>query len=155
MMGINSLIIILNIIILIRKKEEYIKAIKEDDEICIEKLKDENKRLKELLNNKKKHEDEINKKKKELINIQKLEQENIGNEIAIIFISADQIVHYPMICKKNEIFSIYEQKLYAIYPTYKETENFFICNGAKINRNHTIEKNKIKYGDIIQIDIIE
>ena len=109
-------------------------------------MKEENeKKFKELVNN----------KSKEEIKNKELEQKNNGKEIAIIFISLDQKMNYPIICQNNEKFAIYEQKLYDIYPQYKESENFFICNGKKINRNYTIEENKIKYGDIIQINIIE
>ena len=138
------------------KLKEESKKLKEEKE----KLKDENEKLKE--ENKELKEEyikfkelTINNKSKEEIKNKELKQENNRKEIAIIFISGEQNMNYPMICQNNEKFAIYEQKLYDNFPQYKESENYFICNGKKINRNYTIEENKIKYGDIIQINIVE
>jgi len=134
------------------------------------KLKDENQNLKELLSKKdgkdgidkkkereeiNKLQEEINKKNNELIEIIKLKQEENGEQIGIIFISADQNINYPMICKRTEKFATYEQNLYDHFPQYKETENYFLCNGNKVNRNYTLEKNNIKFGSIIELHIIE
>ena len=135
-----------------KKLKEENKKNKEENEKFEEenkKLKKENKILKELS---KKNEESISG-----IDIKKeVEQnKNINKEIAIIFISGDQKMNYPMICQESVKFAIYEQKLYDLFPKYKESDNYFICNGKKINRNYTMEENKIKYGDIIQINIIE
>ena len=37
------------------------------------------------------------------------------------------------------------------YKEFKETENFFISNGRKINRYGTLEENGIKDSDIITL----
>ena len=42
-----------------------------------------------------------------------------------------------------------ENILYDKYPEYAEKENYFICNGIRINKNKTIEQNNIKYSDVI------
>ena len=52
--------------------------------------------------------------------------------IRIIFQSTDQkIIDYVLICKNTDIFANIEQILYSKYPVYKDSENFFTCNGKK------------------------
>ena len=58
--------------------------------------------------------------------------------LTIIFYSVDQKIHYSLICKNTDKFNRIEEKLYDIYPEYKETENFFMIHGNKINRFKTI-----------------
>ena len=41
--------------------------------------------------------------------------------------------------------------LYEKYPNYKDTENYFLVNGNRINRNRTLEENKIKNNDILTL----
>ena len=41
--------------------------------------------------------------------------------------------------------------LYDKYSKYVETDNFFVVNGTRINRNKTIEEDKIKNNDIITL----
>ena len=43
--------------------------------------------------------------------------------------------------------------LYEKYPKYIDTNNFFVVNGNKINRNKTLEQNNIKNNDIITLKI--
>ena len=69
--------------------------------------------------------------------------------ICVIFMSTDQSVHYPIICKASELFTKLEELLYEKYPELSEKDNIFLANGSKINRFKTIESNGIKYGDII------
>ena len=79
-----------------------------------------------------------------------------GEEILpVIFISSDQKVHYSVICKNSEKFNFIENRLYDAYPQYKENENFFTVNGAKIIKSNTLKENKIKYSDIIMMIPLE
>jgi len=102
-----------------------------------------------------------NENKKQIIEIKELESENPyklkKNEklITIIFVSSDQKIHYSLICKNTQKFAFVEQELYDIFPEYKETENFFLLNGEKINRNKTIEENNIKFSDKIMVNKFE
>jgi len=74
--------------------------------------------------------------------------------ISVIFISIDQIVNnFKVIAKNTDKFSKLEDILYEKYPKYKDTENYFIVNGKKINRNRTLEDNKIKNNDILTLSI--
>ena len=69
--------------------------------------------------------------------------------ISVIFESSDQKVHYSIICKNTSKFSIIEGKLYEEYNDYEELETFFTVNGRRINRNKTLDENKIKNNDIL------
>ena len=77
------------------------------------------------------------------------ELESGENIISILIVSLDQKVTFPVSCKKTDIFNSIELKCYEKYPEYKETDNFFMTKGYKINRNKTIEENNIKDGDTI------
>jgi len=132
-------------------KEENLLQLLKDKEKDINKLKDQvNQKDKEINLLK-------NENKKQIIEIKELESENPyklkKNEklITIIFDSSDQKIHYSLICKNTQKFAFVEQELYEIFPEYKETENIFLFNGEKINRNKTIEENKIKFSDHINI----
>ena len=66
----------------------------------------------------------------------------------------DQTIHnFKAIAKNTDNFSKLEDILYKEYPNYKDTDNFFIVNGKRINRNRTLEENKIKNNDILTLSI--
>ena len=44
-----------------------------------------------------------------------------------------------------------ESALYEYYPRYIDSENFFLVNGMKVNKNKTLEDNKIKDNDIVTL----
>ena len=71
--------------------------------------------------------------------------------ISIIFISIDQKILYSIICKNTDKFTRLENILYDKYPEYKDTENYFIFNGKKINRFNTIDENNISNNSIITL----
>ena len=77
--------------------------------------------------------------------------EMINNEkiMAITFMSTDQNVHYSIPCKSNDKFFKIVNLLYEEYPEYKETENYFLCNGKRIKEYKTLEENNIKSGGTI------
>ena len=143
---------------LLNEKE---KNLKEDKKL----LKDSNEELdtpqdnSKNINNEKiiKLMEEIKEKENEIKELKsKLPFELSKNEnlMTIIFKSFDQNIHYSLICKNTQIFNQVEILLYKIYPEYKETENFFIVNGNKINRFKSLEENKIKNSDIILVNRI-
>jgi hypothetical protein len=73
--------------------------------------------------------------------------------ISIKFVSVDQnIKNFKLIVKNTDKFSKLEDILYEKYPNYKDTENYFIVNGKRINRNRTLEENKIKNNDILMLN---
>ena len=74
--------------------------------------------------------------------------------IEVKFISTDQNINNHIgIAKNTEKFTKLEEILYEKYPKYKDTENYFIVNGQKINRNRTLDENKIKNNDVITLSI--
>ena len=76
------------------------------------------------------------------------------NLINVIFDSIDQkIQKYSMLCRKTEKFAIIEQDLYKKYPDFIETDNYFLLNGTRINRNKTLEENNIKNNSVLLLII--
>ena len=74
----------------------------------------------------------------------------------IIFTSINQkIQNYSMLCRNNENFATIEEDLYEEFPDFKETENFFLVKGSRINKNKTLEENNNKNNDIIVIQIFD
>ena len=74
----------------------------------------------------------------------------IKSEILCIqFISIDEIVDFA---KNTDIFGHLEEQLYKHYPDYKETNNYFTCNGSVIDRSKTLEENKIRNSDKILLN---
>ena len=74
--------------------------------------------------------------------------------IAALFISSDQKITYSIPCKNTTPFVRIEEKLYEEFPEYKETENYFLHNGAVIKRFKTVEENHIKSGKPIILNKI-
>ena len=75
--------------------------------------------------------------------------------ITIKFISTDQKIDFETFAKKTDKISIFENFLYEKYPEYKDTENYFLVNGKKLNRNITLEENNIKDNDILTLGIYD
>ena len=75
--------------------------------------------------------------------------------ISIKFNSVKKDVDYSLILKNTEWFSKIESMIYKKYPKYTETENFFLVSGNKINRNRTLEENKIKNNDVLTLSTID
>ena len=105
---------------------------------------------------------EILKMKDNLISDLKIQLQNQGNMkvdyndiMVITFISSDQQINYGMKCLKTDIFAEVEEKLYKRYPEYRETNNNFVAKGNIILRFKSINDNRIKDGDIIQLMNIE
>ena len=71
--------------------------------------------------------------------------------ISIIFISMDQKIHHSFICKDSDKLYKIEGLLYEYYPEYKNSENFFLIEGNKINKFNTMKENNIKNNSIITL----
>ena len=142
------------------------KQIIEKDKI-IEELRDKNKKLK-TQNKKRQEGSEIISNKDQIINLMEelREKEHELKEIkrmlpfdlspgekimCVIFISVDQKVHLPVICKNTDIFTRLEKLVYEEYPEFGETDNYFMVHGQKINKYKSLEFNKIKNNDIITL----
>ena len=73
----------------------------------------------------------------------------------IKFISIDQKINFSTVAKNTDIFTKLEGSLYEKYPKYKETENYFLVNGKKLNKHKTLDENKIKDNDILTLGIFD
>ena len=77
--------------------------------------------------------------------------------MAINFVSMgiQDIGHYNIICKNTDLFTRLEEKLNNDFPILKEHETYFESNGKRIKRFKTLDENKIKNNDIINIFLID
>ena len=100
----------------------------------------------------------------DLLLIKQMEEEdnnNLKNNnsykglISVIINCIDKNILCPIICKADDIFVYVECSFYEKYPDYKDTENYFLVNGNKINKYRTLKENGIKDCDIILLNIIE
>ena len=69
--------------------------------------------------------------------------------LCVIFVSVDQKVHYPMICKNTDKFVNLEAKLYEEYPNYINSQNYFMNKANVINKYKSLSENNINNNDII------
>ena len=74
------------------------------------------------------------------------------NLLCIIFCTIDEKIFFPMICKNTDNIKILEKKIFQKYPEISCNENSFSFKGKTINKNQSLEKNKIKDGDMIIIN---
>jgi len=58
-------------------------------------------------------------------------------------------MYYSLICKNTEKFIELEKKIYNEYPEYSKTNNYFMINGNRVNKDQTLDENKIRNNDII------
>ena len=99
----------------------------------------------------------------DLILIKRMEEEEENNNInkrfkgliSLIFNCTAKNILCSIICKENDIFVNVECSFYEKYPQFKDTENYFLVNGNKVNKYRTLKENGIKDNDIILINIID
>ena len=65
------------------------------------------------------------------------------------------IGHYAVVCKNTDLFVRLEEKLYNEYPQFKNYETYFEVKTKRIKRFKTLDENKIKNGDVINVFIVE
>ena len=70
--------------------------------------------------------------------------------ITVTFIADGNRILTPMPCKYNSPFKTFEDSLYEEFPEFNNKDVIFKVNGNTINRQSTIEENKIKNNDIIE-----
>ena len=77
--------------------------------------------------------------------------------LAVNFVSmgVNDIGHYNLICKNTDLFVRVEERLYNDFPQFKDYETFYSINNKRIKRFKTLEDNKIKSNDVINIFINE
>ena len=151
-------------------KEKIITLNKENDQIkelkkTINKLNIELNKIKEL---KQKLENDLTQKDSEIQNLltQINNKKNYydtssmrpGDKIkGVNFVSmgSNDIGHYNLVCKNRDLFVRLQERLYEDFPQFKNYETYFEVNGKRIKRFQTLEQNKIKTNDIINIFTID
>ena len=103
----------------------------------------------ELMNELKIKEKKLNEIKSQL----KFELNEGEKLMTVIFMESNYKIIQSFICKNTDKFIRLEDLVYQIeeYKDYKESENFFLVDGRKINRYNTLEQNGIKNGDVITL----
>ena len=162
-----------------QKKNIVEKANNKNNNLTIEDYKNENKQLKEQINNLKKEIDRLNQenkkqndyisqinnlknqlkeKDKEINDLKnKISKGNVKqyvnyNDIMVVhFNSGDGKIDHGIKCLPTETFAEVEEKLYKIYDEYRETNNIFLAKGNIIKRFKKMSENNIKDGDKIQL----
>ena len=139
---------------LLKEKDNIIDNLKNEKEEFLKKneqLKIEYNKIKEKLNKMNLESKEQIRKKEKIIKEYELKISQFPFEfspgekiISIIFISSDQNIISSFICKNTDSFKVLENKLYEKYSEYKDLDNIYILNGRKINKNKSLDENKIK-----------
>ena len=75
--------------------------------------------------------------------------------INFVSMGNQDIGHYNLVCKNNDLFIRLEERLYEDFPKFKEYETYFEVNGKRIKRFKTLEQNNIKTNDVINIFTID
>ena len=77
--------------------------------------------------------------------------------MAINFVSMgiQEVGHYCLPCKNTDTFIKLEEKLNNDFPKLKDYETYFEVNGRRIKRFKTLDENKIKNNDIVNIFLID
>ena len=146
---------------LLKEKDNFINNLEDERKDFVNKnkqLKIEYNYIKEKLNQMNlESKEQINKRenliKEYKIKISKFPFEFLPGEkiISIIFSSFDQNIISSFICKNTDNFKLLENKFYERHSEYKDLKNIFISNGRKINKDKSLDENKIKNNDIITI----
>ena len=92
--------------------------------------------------------------KKSVVNKKETEKK-ISNEKISVIITDENQKDYSFICKKSDIFSSLEEKLFEKESSLRNKEHHYIVNNQKIDISKTIEENNIIDGSIIYYKINE
>lgn len=134
----------------IANKDSIISSLNNTINENINKNQINNKKIIDLMNTVNKNEEEI--KKLNLIIKVTNGYDKLKEPISITFNSTVPFINYKINCHHDDIFSEIEEKLYQIFPSLKEGNNIFLCNGRKIENSQSILSNEITNDSIILIN---
>ena len=122
----------------------------------VNKLKENNKELEQIINEQKQ---EIIDYMLKLNNLSINEQDKLYKPedkiISISFKIQDSKDIFNYSCKITDLFVKLEQRLYIDFPKYRKVETYFMANKKRILRFQTLEENGIKNNDIISLYIFK
>ena len=98
---------------------------------------------------------QLNNNYKDDIGITSIKPGEVVLAISFVSMGNQDIGHYAVVCKNTDLFVRLEEKLYNDYPQFKNYETYFEVKTKRIKRFKTLDENKIKNGDIINIFIVE
>ena len=103
---------------------------------------------------------ELQSKKEEILELKTLNPFGLKkgeNLFSLVFVSTEypNVNNFSLICKNTELFSEIEQKLNVQFPELKNNDIFFLVNGSLVQKDKTLEENKIKSGNVIELCKIE
>ena len=75
--------------------------------------------------------------------------------VNFVSIGNQNLGHYSLACKNTDLFIRLEEQLYNDYPQFKNYETYFMVNTKRIKRFKTLEENKIRNKDIINMFIVD
>ena len=77
--------------------------------------------------------------------------------MAVNFVSMgnQEIANFCLECKNVDLFVSLEERLYEEYPQFKKYDAYYLVNTRRMKRFLTLEQNKIKKNDIINVYFIE
>ena len=84
-----------------------------------------------------------------LVNNKKKTEKKISNEKISVIITDEYQKDYSFICRKSDIFSSLEEKLFEKDPSLRNKKHCYIVNNQKIDISKTIEENNIVDGSNI------
>ena len=96
-----------------------------------------------------------NKIKSSKINKDKENKGNLNNDKMSVIIEDENQKSYSLICKKNDIFSSLEIKLFEKDSSLKNKKHNYYVDNKKIDISKTLEQNNITHGTIIYYKIEE
>ena len=74
-------------------------------------------------------------------------------QITIIFTSTNQIIlNYKITCFNTDIFETLRDKIFNVYPSFKNKEIIFTAQGNIINERVSLAENKIENDTVILIN---
>ena len=97
----------------------------------------------------------LSKKSNDYFDISSLKSNDKIIGVNFVSMGINDIGHYSLVCKTRDLFVNLEERLYNDFPQFKNYETYFEVNGKRIKRFQTLEQNKIKNKDIINVFIIE
>ena len=98
---------------------------------------------------------QLNNNYKDDIGITSIKPGEVVLAISFVSMGNQDIGHYAVVCKNTDLFVRLEEKLYNDYPQFKNYETYFEVKTKRIKRFKTLDENKIKNGDVINIFIVE
>ena len=75
--------------------------------------------------------------------------------VNFVSMGIQDVLNYSLPCKNTDLFVRLEEKLNNDFPQLKEHEIYFEVKTKRIKRFKTLDENKIKSNDIINLFLIE